>query len=64
MKLVKHGEPGCGKIEIEGDAKFVQFMFAEFKPLAKGHYAELYDDAGKLIGTTAVTAEANSRRQR
>lgn len=54
MKLVKYGEKGCGKVEAEGDAKFIRFMFDEYKPRAHGQYAELYDDAGKLIGRADV----------
>lgn len=52
MKLIKYGEKGCGKVEVEGDCKFVNFMFAEFKSRGPGHYAELYDDDGKLVSTT------------
>ncbi len=49
MKLIKYGEPGCLKTEIEAEEKFVRFAFDQFKPRHLGHYAELYDDNGKMI---------------
>ena len=55
MKLIKYGEPGCGKVEAEGDGKFINFLFTQFKSRGPGHYAELYDDDGNLISTTNPT---------
>jgi hypothetical protein len=49
MKLVKHGEPGCLKTELEGPEKFVRFSFDQFKSRGHSHYAELFDDTGKLL---------------
>jgi hypothetical protein len=51
MKFVKHGEPGVGKVEAEGQEKVIRFMFDQFKSRGHGHYAELFDDTGALIAT-------------
>ena len=54
MKMVTYGERGIGKTEMDasGDmGKYIQFAFSKFKPKYAGHYAELYDDTGKLVST-------------
>lgn len=50
-KVIRHNEPGITRSEVEGEERFVKFVFNEFRSRGPDNYAELLDPEGNVVAT-------------